>query len=608
MGRLFLVCRLAARDVGRRRGEAAMLVLVMMAATTALTLGLVLHGATAQPYAATRAATAGPDVVAVGDTTQDGVTTPAALAALQSLKQAPGVTDSSGPYPVAIAVLKFDGITGGAEVEGRDATRALVDQPKVTQGSWVRPGGVVVERSFADALSVHVGDLLTLNGRSFRVVGIAVTAALPPFPEICRVGCNLYYAQTTSDNTGLMWLTRADVQSLATPTAPLSYFMNLKLADPAEAQRFAHSHNFDSPSPTAPFVTSWQSISQQDATLVKSEQLVMLVGSWLLAILAVASVAVLVGGRMAEQLRRVGLLKAVGATPGLVAAVLLAEYLALAVVAAVIGLVVGWSAAPLLTGPGAGLLGTPGAPPLTVVDVGVVVLVAVAVAAVAAVVPAFRSARTSTIRALADTARPPRRRAHLVNLSARLPVPLLLAVRVAARRPRRAVLNVLSIAVTVSGVVAVAIAHARLSGSHLVGSSGLDNPRTDRANEVLLVITVMLIALAAVNAVFITRATAQDSRHLSAVTRALGATPDQITAGLSLAQVLPALAGALLGIPGGIGLYASVKHGGAMAYPSIGWLIAVVIGTLVVVAGLTAVPARVAARRPVAEILQAESA
>ena len=608
MGRMFLVCRLAVRDVGRRRGEAAMLVLVMMAATTALTLGLVLHGATAQPYAATRAATAGPDVIAVGGTTQDGVTTPAALAALQSLKQAPGVTHSSGPYPVTTAVLRFGGITGGAEVEGRDANQALVDQPKMTQGGWVRPGGVVVERSFADALGVHVGDAITLNGRSFQVAGVAVTAALPPFPQICRVGCNLPYSQTTSDNTGLMWLTRADVQSLATPMAPLSYFINLKLADPAEAQSFADSRNVDSPSSTAPFLTSWESISQQDAKLVKSEQLVMLVGSWLLAILAVASVAVLVGGRMAEQLRRVGLLKAVGATPGLVAAVLLAEYLALAVVAAVIGLVVGWSAAPLLTGPGAGLLGTPGAPPLTVVDVGVVVLVAVAVAAVAAVVPAFRSARTSTIRALADTARPPRRRALLVNLSARLPVPLLLAVRVAARRPRRAVLHVLSIAVTVSGVVAVAIAHARLSGSHLVGSSGLDNPRTDRANEVLLVITVMLIALAAVNAVFITRATAQDSRHLSAVTRALGATPDQITAGLSLAQVLPALAGALLGIPGGIGLYASVKHGGTMAYPSIGWLIAVVVGTLVVVAGLTAVPARVAGRRPVAEILQAESA
>ena len=39
----------------------------------------------------------------------------------------------------------------------------------------------------------------------------------------------------------------------------------------------------------------------------------------------------------------------------------------------------------------------------------------------------------------------------------------------------------------------------------------------------LLIVTVMLVALAAVNAIFITRATVQDSRHTSAVTRALGA-------------------------------------------------------------------------------------
>jgi hypothetical protein len=38
------------------------------------------------------------------------------------------------------------------------------------------------------------------------------------------------------------------------------------------------------------------------------------------------------------------------------------------------------------------------------------------------------------------------------------------------------------------------------------------------------------------------------------------------------------------------------------------WLVAVVLGTLIVVAGLTAIPARIGARSPVAEILQAETA
>ena len=68
-------------------------------------------------------------------------------------------------------------------------------------------------------------------------------------------------------------------------------------------------------------------------------------------LLAVASVAVLAGGRMAEQTRRVGQLKAAGATPALVAAVLLAEYLFLALVAAAAGLVIGWLAAPLSPAP-----------------------------------------------------------------------------------------------------------------------------------------------------------------------------------------------------------------------------------------------------------------
>ena len=66
--------------------------------------------------------------------------------------------------------------------------------------------------------------------------------------------------------------------------------------------------------------------------------------------------------------------------------------------------------------------------------------------------------------------------------------------------------RVLSIAVTVSGIVAVLFAHASLNASRGRSHLGLANPQTQRADEVLLLVTIMLIALAAVNAVFITRA------------------------------------------------------------------------------------------------------
>ena len=49
--------------------------------------------------------------------------------------------------------------------------------------------------------------------------------------------------------------------------------------------------------------------------------------------------------------------------------------------------------------------------------------------------------------------------------------------------------------------------------------------RTARVDQVLLIPTVMLATLAAVNAIFITWATALDARHSSALARALGATP-----------------------------------------------------------------------------------
>jgi putative ABC transport system permease protein len=602
MGRLLLVCRLAARDLRRRPAEAALLLLAIMAATTTLTLGLGLREATSKPYETTRAATAGPDVVAsVSSPPDSGV--PADLAGLKALANAPGVVGHSGPYPVVWTKLEAHGHTLDARVEGRDTAPAPIDQPELTQGSWLGDGGVVVEAAFADALGVGAGDRITLNGRSFRVAGVAVTAAAAPYPQVsCLAFCI---------PAGLVWLSKADTRSLAREEESLAYVLHLKLADPAAAPAFVDEHyppenapqGTRASDPAPPLLQSWQEIHEETATLVRNERRALLTGGWLLVLLALASVAVLVGGRMAAQIRRVGLLKAVGGTPSLVAAVLLAEYVLVALLAAAAGVAVGWLAAPLLTDPTAGLLGGAAAPPLTISTVAVVTAVALGVAVAATFVPALRAARTSTVLALADSARAPRRTAWLIAISGRLPVPLLLGLRIAARRPRRVVLATASIAITVSGIVAVLAAHADL----LDGASAPDPAGADRFNQVLLVITITLGALAAVNAIFITWATALDSRHSSALSRALGATPQQVSAGLSAAQVLPALTGAILGIPGGLGLITAVDPD-STTLPPLWQLLAVVPGTVLVVAALTAIPARIGARRPAAEVLRSELA
>jgi putative ABC transport system permease protein len=215
----------------------------------------------------------------------------------------------------------------------------------------------------------------------------------------------------------------------------------------------------------------------------------------------------------------------------------------------------------------------------------------------------------STVSALADRPRQPRRRATLVRLSRKLPVPALFGLRLVARRPRRAVLSAASIAVTVMGVVAALCLHAAVGSQFAQPGSpdGFISPDVVRGEQVLTAITISLITLAALTAIFTALATVLDARRACAVTLALGATPQQVRAGLVMTQVIPALPGAILGLPLGVGLYLAAAHQAGRLPPAL-WLAATVLGTVIVVAALTTVPARIGLRRPAAELLQAEAA
>jgi len=609
MGRLTLIARLVVRDLRRRPAQAVLLLVAITAATATLTLGLALNGVTSSPYQRTKAATNGPDVTAAVWPGKQPVN-PASLTPLDS---ADGVVAHSGPYPVAAAILRARGLAVPVQAEGRGEAPAAVDQPLVTEGTWVRPDGVVLERTFAQAVGLTIGDRVSLDGRSFRVAGLAITAAVPAYPGVCFfLTCNAG-DQAQDSAMGMVWLTSAAARSLATPATPLAYVLNLKVSDAANAPAFAATRGSmigPAGAGSSSSLTAWEQVQYADNNLVSVTQQVLTPGGWLAVALALASVAVLAGGRMAEQTRRVGRLKAAGGGLGFVTAVLLAEHVLLALVAAAAGLAVGWLVAPLLSGAGAGLLGAPGGPALAPSAVELVVAVALGVTLAATLVPAFRAARTSTVSALADSARQPRRHAVLILVSRWLPAPLLIALRLIARRPRRAVLGTASIAITVTGIVAVMAAHHAndVTAGRFDWFHGLADPVSGRVSQVMAVITVVVVTLAAVNVIVTGWATALDARQPSALSRALGGTPGQVSAGLAAAQVLPALPGALLGIPLGIGLFALANGGGVTSVPPGSWLAAVVLGTLAAVAALTAIPAILGARQPAALILQSEAA
>lgn len=617
-GRALLLSRLVRRDIRNHLAQAMLLVIAIAVSAATLTMALALNGVTSHPYAETRAATKGPDVIAY--------LTSAAEA--KPLLHAAGVAASSGPYPVASATIRFDGRYASVFAEGRDPAAAAVEQPALTAGSWVRTGGIVVERTFADALGVSAGDRVTLNGKTFTVAGIAVTAAQPPYPNLCYSSLlTLTGGYTVTPNAcpsintpagswrdiGVIWTTEADAIGLTSKANPLTqYALNLKLASPNDAPAFVARWFERTAGPNGPgeYFVSWQQVASTNALLVDDGRDVLKPGALLLALLAIASVAVLVGRRLSQYARRVGLLKAVGATPSLVASTFLIENLALAVFAAIVGLVAGWLASPLLTNPGAALIGTPGAPSISPTAILEVLGVAIAITLAATLVPAVRAARGSTVDAINDAARQPLRRGTLIRLSRKLPIPALFGLRLVARRPRRALLTAANVAVTVTGIVAVisfhAAVHSNFSAASALTVGGLSDPVVNRDEQVLTVITVMLVALAVLNAVFTTWATVLDARRSSALMRALGARESQVSAGLVVAQVLSALPGAIVGIPLGIALFRTAVAGGVLPPPL--WLAATVIGTLVVMAVLTIIPARISSLQSIVGALQSEAA
>ncbi|MGK5739451.1 FtsX-like permease family protein [Micromonospora sp. URMC 103] len=586
-GRLLLVCRLLVRDLRRRRTETVLLLIAITAATGTLTIGLALNDALAGPYERTRAATAGPDVVAM-----PGATGPDALAALAPLPTGPGVTAHSGPYPIAFLMLTAHGKTVQAVVQGRDGSPAALDRPAVTAGTWVRPGGVVVEPTFANALGVHVGDTVAIGGRSLRVVGTAVTAARAVYPN---ADWRYDFGSPLVQLAGLVWVDRSEIGVLA-GGRPLSYTLNLRLADPQASASFRHL------SSGGIEYTSWRQIAEADGRLVKKAHLALQVGSWLLTALAVASVANIVAGRVVDQRRRVGLLKAVGAGPAMIAVVHLAEYLVIGLAAAGIGLAAGWLAAPALTNPGAGLLGSVGVHPPALRTVVTATVLALAIAAAATVAPVLRAATTDTVHALADAATPPRRRRWRVWLSRRLPTALLIGVRVNARRPRRARLVMVNTLITTTALAALLMGLAQDRQVKL-GDSELANPQDTRTLQAMLLVIGVLCVLALINAIVSTWTAVLDARHPLAVARTLGATPAQVTGGMAVAQLLPATPGVALGIPLGIGLYLVVSPG-EIRYAPASWMLAMALAVLLAVAVLTAIPALTTTRHPVADALR----
>jgi putative ABC transport system permease protein len=606
-----LAVRLAVRNLRRRPGQALLLLLTLTIATGVLGVAMSLYGSADEPWNRAWKATKGFHVSYTVYHPPDEPGDRPLVAALRrratQLTSAPGVVAAGGPWTHLYGSIRIGGGTEDLTAEVRDPGPYQVDQPLVTDGRWLgQGGGVVLESGLAATLRAGAGETVTIQGRPFPVRGVAQTVSRGRFPL---------------SRPAQVWVTPETARQLRELGMTAEGFeLQLHLADPARAADFVAAHQalqvVPASSSIVPYLETWRqrrSESHSDIDIVAGT---LFAAGTLIAILTVATASVLIAGRMAAQIRQVGTLKAVGVTPRQVLVVLLVEHLAIAAGATAAGLGIGRLLAPPIAATSVTLLGRPQPPPLTPTRVGIVAAVAVAVVLLGTLRPALRGIRQSTLRSLTTGPRPPRRPGRLASLAARAGVPLpgVLGLRSAWRRPGRLLTNATGLALGVAMIVvalalrdSLGLLEVRPPEPGHAASDAAVAVLYDQIRAIILATAGLLLVLATLNAWIVATFAARDAARNQAVLRAVGATPRQTVIALVVSQLAACAIAVALGIPLGLGLWGLMEGGDLpevrLSATSLGLLAAAV---PVVFAVIVSVPARLLARQPVAPLLTYE--
>ena len=605
-----MAARLAVRNIRRRPGQAVLLLLTLTIATGTLGLGLSVYGSADGAWDRAWKATDGFhvsfDVYHPPDEAGNDRFVRSMERRAAEIADAPGVVAVGGPWTHLYGSIDVAGGREDLTAEIREPGRYAVDQPLVTSGRWLGSGdGVVLEGGLAATLGARAGDRVTIQGQPFPVLGVATTVSRGRFP-LAR--------------PAQVWVTPLTAERMRDLGMTVEGFeLQLRLRDPADATAFVADHRpvfrADPNSSAIAFLETWEerrADSHSDIDIVAGT---LLAAGILIAILTIATAAVLVAGRMSARTRQVGTLKAVGVTPRQIVVALLLEYGAVALVATAIGIRAGLLLAPVLADTSVTILGSP-QPRLTWTQVAIVGGVALLVVLIGTVRPAFRGVRRSTVSSLASGARPPRRPGRLSRWAsdAGLPITAVLGLRSSWRRPGRLITNAAGLTF---GVAMIVVALALRDSLDLLNTLPVEPGHAasdaavgalyDQIRAIVLGTALLLVALGSINAFIVASFAASDGAKSHAAIRAVGGTPRQTVISLIVSQLGACAVAVILGIPLGLGLW-SLMEGGDLPETGVSLIALLVVAALVpvVFAAVVSIPARRLASRPVAPLLTYE--
>lgn len=451
-------------DIGQRWLQAAVLAIVLVAGSAALTLAFTVDRSTLEVFDQVHEEANGAHLWLSGDESD-----------LDLAARHPGVEQASEVFASLDARLVFEGEAHGAVAWGISQTPEVAPG-LLRQGRWVsgdRDDEIVIGGGLARAAGIELGDRLLLvapnsRGASYEVVGIVTPTSRVPYPQLTPAGVFVSKA-------ALQGLAGGELDTISDSDRALlgiESSLGVRLADAGSTDQIAAELSGDLDAVT------WQETRAGVIDETRGPSTMLRIFS-IFAVLALSFVvAATITNHAVAQKREIGLLKAVGITPRQTTAMLIGQMLAISVPAALLGIAIGiattssfqWSITELLESSAVTSFSLPAV-------IGVFVAVQVLVI-VCAVWPATRAGRTRIVDAIASS---PRQTAASASLVARvanrlgLPQVVVVGVKDLFSRPLRSWLTVAAISVAVATLMmTVSLRHSLqliVDDPALIGSS-----------------------------------------------------------------------------------------------------------------------------------------
>jgi putative ABC transport system permease protein len=317
------VWKAARAAVRRRRIQTLVIWLVTLVSTGSIVVALGLVDAASAPFDHVFGAQHGPHVVAEFD--------PAKVSHAQLARTAgqPGVEAVAGPFPQATVDVPRGmedlGLGGEVTVVGRSGSGGAVDRVDLWAGRWpARPGEMVLNRQ-----SDWTGDDI---GKTFH---------LPGGPTLTIVG----FAFDLSDTTDV-WVAPNQIAALHPTTTQMLYRFRDASSQSALAAGLARVTEV-LPEGSLSGSQNYLTLKQRIGSNARAYAPYLMAFGILGILVAVLIVANVVGGAVVSGFRHIGILKALGFTPGQV----LGVYLVMVCVPALLGCALGTLVGNLLAGP-----------------------------------------------------------------------------------------------------------------------------------------------------------------------------------------------------------------------------------------------------------------